>query len=138
MTGLKSRSTTSELRADGRTVFVPAGAAQRASFTTQTKMILLMTFTKHSVGVMASGLVGGVGGVIAKLSVPTWLLFVGGRIVGSTVFTYMTHQCQSTLGCWPQEPDAVSVNGTWSACRLPEKAREADHLSGFFHLQACG
>jgi hypothetical protein len=121
ITRMKARSTTAELRKDGLTVFVPTGLSARTSLLIQARGMYLTSAVKNS---LAMGLVGGLQKVVTSLVVPNLILYAVGRTIAFSFLQYMTHQCQSTVGCWPQQPESVSVNGTWDACRMPQKAKE--------------
>jgi hypothetical protein len=119
---LKKRQTAAEIRDKGL-VFVTAGSAHWNSLVKQAKNVAKVTLVKQA---LAVGLIGGLQATVSKLTVPTFLLYGFLRRLTLNGLTYATHQCQSTLGCWPQAPIlwGVSVNGTRNACRLPEKAKE--------------
>jgi hypothetical protein len=121
MTRLRARESTSEIRKDGLDVFLRHGVSEVALFKAQVKNVLLVTAVKAS---LASGLAGGAQAVLATISAPTFLYLGVKLVVFGGFLEYVSHRCASTIGCWPQQPDSVSVNGTWSACRPPAKARE--------------
>lgn len=121
MTRLRARETTPEIRKDGLDVFVTYGVSEVTSLQMQYKKFLLVTAVKQS---LALGLVGGATAVLGVASAPTFLLSGAARVGFFSIVEYFTFRCSSTVGCWPQQPDGVSVNGTSSACRLPAKARE--------------
>lgn len=121
MTRLNARSPTPELRKEGLTVFAPNGVSAATSLLMQARGMYLTSAVRNS---LAMGLAGGLQTTVTSLFVPQLLLYQVGRTIGFKFFQYLTHQCQSTVGCWPQQPESVSLNGTWNACRMPVKANE--------------
>jgi hypothetical protein len=117
MTRLRERQKASEIRKEG-SVFFNEGVASLPSFVSQARF--------HAQRVLIQGTlsVGFQAALMNALTVPSFLLIAGFQLTGQALWAWATFQCQTTVGCWPQEPDRVSVDGTRDACRMPPKAEE--------------
>lgn len=122
MTSLRSRQTAMEIRMDkGLDMFAKDGAASLPVITKQYSMGLIISTVVVQMGI--NGLAASAA-IAATMEAPTFLLMGTIKLSVTALYNYIAHSCADTLGCWPQAPEKVSVEGTPNACRLPSKAEE--------------
>eukprot|EP00929_Paragymnodinium_shiwhaense_P091242 TRINITY_DN51262_c0_g1_i1.p1 TRINITY_DN51262_c0_g1~~TRINITY_DN51262_c0_g1_i1.p1 ORF type:complete len:562 (-),score=84.53 TRINITY_DN51262_c0_g1_i1:303-1988(-) len=121
MRQIRSRQTAMDIRLDkGQSIFAKAGQASVPAMMAQYSRSLLAATAK---GMVLSDLTASAS-LVAALEIPTFLLSGSAVLGAKALYKTWTFTCASTVGCWPQRPDEVSLPSTSSACRLPEKTKD--------------
>jgi len=128
ITSIRDRQTTPELRKTGEWLFIKRGDASAPSILKHYALgfAISTVVLNMAIGGLAFG-----AATLASLEAPLFLL-VGSVVAGVRAGVhYHQFHCEQTIGCWPQRPAHVAVNGTPKACRLPEEASAGGSLLWF-------